>query len=166
MDTATLVLGLVTAQRLGELVLSRHNTRRLLAAGATEVAPGHYPLMVALHAAWLAGLWWYAVATPAAPTVNLGLIAAYGLLQPLRLWVIGTLGRRWTTRIVYLPGAPLVSRGPYRLMRHPNYAVVVGEIALLPLAFGLTWYAAAFTILNAFVLAVRVRAEDGVLRPG
>jgi methyltransferase len=166
MDTAALVLALVTAQRLGELVLSRHNTRRLLAAGATEVAPGHYSLMVALHAAWLAGLWWYALAAPVASAVDPWLIAAYGLLQPLRLWVIGTLGSRWTTRIIHLPGAPLVARGPYRLMRHPNYAVVVGEIALLPLAFGLPLYAVAFTILNAAVLGVRMRAEDGALRPG
>jgi methyltransferase len=165
MDTATLVLALVTAQRLGELVLSRHNTRLLLACGASEVAPGHYPLMVMLHAAWLAGLWWHAVAAPAELAVNPWLIAAYALLQPLRLWVIGTLGSRWTTRIIHLPGAPLVERGPYRLMRHPNYAVVVGEIALLPLAFGLPWYAAAFSILNAVVLAVRTRAEDGALRP-
>jgi methyltransferase len=165
MITSILVLGLVTAQRLGELALSRHNTRLLLASGATEVAPGHYPLMVMVHAAWLAGLWWYAVAAPAAPTVNPWLIAAYGLLQPLRLWVIGTLGSRWTTRIIHLPGAPLVDRGPYRLMRHPNYAVVVGEIALLPLAFGLAWYAAAFSILNAVVLTIRTRAEDDALRP-
>jgi len=166
MDTATWVLGLVTAQRVGELVLSRHNTRRLLAAGATEVAPGHYSLMVALHAAWLAGLWWYAVAAPTTPSVNLWLVAAYGLLQPLRLWVIGTLGSRWTTRIIHVPGARLVDRGPYRLMRHPNYAVVIGEIALLPLAFGLAWYAVSFTILNAAVLGIRIRAEDGALRPG
>lgn len=166
MDTATLVLGLVTAQRLGELVLSRHNTRRLLTFGATEVAPGHYPLMVALHAAWLGGMWWYAVAAPTALSVNPWLVAVYGLLQPLRLWVIGTLGSRWTTRIIHLPGAPLVDRGPYRLMRHPNYAVVVGEIALLPLAFGLAWYAVAFSILNAAVLGIRIRAEDGVLRSG
>jgi methyltransferase len=164
MDTATLVLALVTAQRLGELALSRHNTRRLLAAGASERAPGHYPPMVALHAAWLAGLWWDAVAAPVELAVDPWLIAAYGVLQPLRLWVIGTLGFRWTTRIIHLPGAPLVERGPYRLMRHPNYAVVVGEIALLPLAFGLAWYAAAFSILNAVVLAVRIRAEDGALR--
>ncbi|GLK72746.1 hypothetical protein KHC23_08455 [Ancylobacter dichloromethanicus] len=156
---AVLILAFVTLQRLGELVLARRNTARLLAAGAVERAPGHYRYMVALHAGWLAGLW---VLAPGRP-VNLVLLAAYALLQLLRVWVLATLGPRWTTRILVLPGAPLVHRGPYRFLSHPNYAVVVGEIALLPLMFGLAWYAVLFSVLNAAVLTVRIRAENTAL---
>lgn len=157
---AILILACVTAQRLGELVLARHNTARLKAAGAVERAPGHYPYMVALHAAWLAGLWALAPGRPVDPA----LLAFYVLLQGLRLWVLATLGGRWTTRILVLPGAPLVRSGPYRFLSHPNYAVVVGEIALLPLMFGLVWYAVLFSALNAAVLTVRIRAERAALK--
>jgi len=162
MDAAIVILALVTAQRLGELVLARRNTRRLMAAGAVEVAPGHYPAMVALHAAWLLGLWWLAPGRP----IHIDLVVLYGLLQPVRGWVIWTLGKRWTTRIIVLPGAPLVRAGPYRLMAHPNYLLVVLEIALLPLAFGLADFALVFSILNAAVLLLRLRAEDAALRDG
>ena len=159
MPWGDVILALVTAQRLGELVLSRINTQRLLAAGAVEVAPGHYPFMVALHAAWLAGLWWLAAGRP----VSLALLAVYVVLQVLRLWVLATLGSRWTTRIIVLPRVPLVKTGPYRFLSHPNYVVVVYEMALLPLVFGLVWYAALFSMLNAVVLAVRIRAENAAL---
>lgn len=154
-----LILGLVTLQRLGELLIARRNTRRLLARGAVEVSAGHYPAMVAMHAAWLAGLWWLAPGHAVAVVP----LAVYGALQAMRAWVMLSLGPRWTTRIIRLPGAPLVRRGPYRLLSHPNYVVVVGEIAVLPLVFGLTWYAAAFSVLNALVLVVRIRAENVAL---
>lgn len=156
---AVVLLALVTAQRLGELVLARRNTRRLLARGAVEVSPGHYPLIVGLHAAWLAGLWLLAWDRP----VDIGWVAAFGVLQFLRVWVIATLGARWTTRILVLPGAPLVRRGPYRLLSHPNYVVVVAEIAVLPLAFGLGLYALVFSLLNGAVLMIRIRAESRAL---
>lgn len=159
---AALVLAFVTLQRLGELVLARWNTTRLLAAGAHEEAPRHYPYMAGLHALWLAGLWGLAPGHAASPT----LLVAYGLLQALRIWVIATLGRRWTTRIIVLEGAPLVRRGPYRFLSHPNYVVVVGEIALLPLMFGLIWYAVLFSSLNALILFVRIRAENAALGIG
>lgn len=159
MPLASIVLALVTAQRLGELVLSRRNTAGLLARGAVEAAPGHYPLIVLLHAAWLAGLWLLAWDAP----VNLAWLAVFVVLQAGRVWVLMTLGRRWTTRIVVLPGEELVKAGPYRFMSHPNYAVVVGEIAVLPLVFGLVWYAVVFSALNAAVLAVRIRAENSAL---
>ena len=149
------VLALVTVQRLSELVIARRNTRALLAKGAFEAAPAHYALLVMLHAAWLAGLWVLAWDRP----VNLILLGVFVLLQAARVWVLLTLGERWTTRILSLPGAPLVRKGPYRLISHPNYAVVVAEIAVLPLAFGLVTYAAVFTLLNAAVLWVRIRAE-------
>jgi methyltransferase len=159
---AVVILALVTLQRLGELVLARANTAQLLARGGHEVGAGHYPLIVGLHAAWLIGLWLLAPGRD----VLWGWIAAFVVLQLLRVWVIATLGRRWTTRIIVVPGETLVARGPFRLIPHPNYAVVAGELAVLPLAFGLGWYALLFTALNAAVLAVRIRAEDGALRGG
>lgn len=155
------ILLLVTLQRLGELWLSNRNTRLLLARGAREVAPGHYPLIVAVHAFWLVALWWLAPGR-AVDGFWLGLFI---LLQLARIWIIATLGERWTTRIIVVPGASLVARGPYRFVSHPNYAVVIGEIAALPLAFGLWQAALVFSILNAAVLAVRVREENRALAP-
>jgi methyltransferase len=155
-----IVLGLVTAQRLGELALARRNTRRLLAKGAHEAGAGHYPLLVLLHGAWLTGLWvfvWRAA-------VSLPWLAVFIVLQCLRVWVIASLGERWTTRILILPGATLVRRGPYRFLPHPNYLVVASEIAVLPLSFGLAWFAAVFSALNAAVLTIRIRAENRALR--
>ncbi|WEA60678.1 isoprenylcysteine carboxylmethyltransferase family protein [Rhizobium sp. BJ04] len=154
------LLAFVTLQRLGELVLARRNTTALLARGAREVAPEHYPVMVALHAGWILGLWLLA---PGRPVELLWFVVFMGL-QALRLWVLATLKDRWTTRIIILPGAPLVRSGPYRLLRHPNYAIVVGEIAVLPLAFGLPFYAIVFSLLNALVLLIRVKAENAALK--
>jgi methyltransferase len=154
-----IILALVTLQRLGELWLSDRNTRRLLANGAREVARAHYPLIVAVHVLWLATLWWFAPGQP----VNAFWLALFVLLQLGRIWVIATLGPRWTTRIIVLPDAPLVRNGPYRFLNHPNYAVVAGEIAVLPLAFDLWQVALVFTILNAVVLAIRIRQENRAL---
>jgi methyltransferase len=154
------VLALVTLQRLAELALARRNTRLLLAQGGVEIAPGHYPAVVALHAAWLSGLW--LLALPREP--NLALLAVFGVLQVGRGWVLASLGPHWTTRIIVVPGAPLVRSGPYRFLSHPNYLIVAGEILVLPLAFGLPLFALVFSGLNALVLWVRIRAEDAALR--
>ncbi len=159
MTPAVILLAFVTAERLGELWLARRNTEALLAKGAREKASGHYPLIVALHAAWLIGLWWLGWSQ----TLDLGWLAVFCLLQGLRLWVLGTLGRRWTTRIIVLPGESLVARGPYRFVSHPNYVVVIGEIAVLPLCLGLPWFALAFSVANALVLTIRIRAENTAL---
>jgi methyltransferase len=160
MSAAALILGLVTLQRLGELVLARRNTARLLARGAHEVGAAHYPLIVLLHAAWLAGLWYLAFDT--AP--NLVWLAVFFVLQVGRVWVIATLGERWTTRIVVLPGAPLVATGPFRFVAHPNYCIVAAEILVLPLVFGLVSYGLVFSVLNALILAWRIRCESAALR--
>ncbi|NEH55009.1 hypothetical protein GR198_04535 [Rhizobium leguminosarum] len=154
------LLAFVTLQRLAEIVLARRNTAALLARGAREVAPEHYPVMVALHAGWIIGLW---LTAPGRPVALFWLLVFMGL-QALRLWVLATLKDRWTTRIIILPGAPLVRSGPYRFLRHPNYAIVVGEIAALPLAFGLPLYAIVFSLLNALILHVRVKAENAALK--
>lgn len=153
------ILAFVTLQRLVELPIARANTRRLLASGGQEVGAAHYPWIVALHAGWLASLWWLAPGRPIDP-LPLGL---FGLAELARLWVLRSLGPRWTTRIIVVPGETLVARGPYRFMSHPNYAVVAAEIALLPLAFGLWAVALVFTLLNAALMAVRIRAENGAL---
>jgi methyltransferase len=149
----------VTLQRLGELLYARRNTLALLSRGAREVAAEHYPYMVMLHTVWLAGLWLLAPDRP----IDLLWFAVFMLLQLLRIWVLVTLKERWTTRIIVLPNAPLVRSGPYRILRHPNYAIVIGEIAALPLAFGLPLYALAFSILNGVILTVRIRAENAAL---
>jgi len=156
---AIAILSLVTAQRLAELWLSNRNTRRLLKQGAVEVGRGHYPLIIAVHVAWLAALWWFAPGRP----IVWPLVIAFALLQLARVWVIKTLGRRWTTRIIVLPGAPLVRRGPYQFVDHPNYLIIALEIAVLPLAFGLAGVALVFSVLNAAALSVRIRAENEAL---
>jgi methyltransferase len=159
MLTSIALLGFVTLQRLAELVHSRRNTARLLARGAQEVAAGHYIYLVALHATWLAGLWLLAPTRP----IEAFWLAVFAVAQTARLWVLATLKTRWTTRIIVLPGAPLVATGPYRYLRHPNYAIVAVEIAALPLAFGLPAYAIGFSVMNAIVLIFRVKAENMAL---
>jgi methyltransferase len=159
MSLAVIILALVTLQRIGELWLSNHNTRRLLARGAYEIGARHYPLIVTVHVFWLVTLWWLAPARP----VDGFWLAQYILLQLARIWVLASLGERWTTRIIILPDAALVRRGPYRFVNHPNYLVVAGEIAILPLVFGLWQVAMICTLLNAAVLAVRIREENRAL---
>lgn len=156
---AIAILAFVTLQRLSELRIAKANTERLLEAGAREHAPGHYPLIVAVHTLWLATLFWLAPGRP----ISWTFLALFALLQLGRVWVLRTLGPRWTTRIIVLPGAPLVKDGPFRFVSHPNYLVVIGEIAVLPLVFGLWEVALVFSILNAIILTIRVRAENRAL---
>lgn len=160
MSLAVLVLAYVTLERLAELWLARRNTQRLLAQGAREHGAGHYPVLFAVHAAWIVTLWFLAPGRG----VDMFWLAMFVLLQFARFWVIATLGPRWTTRIIVLPKAPLVKEGPYRFLNHPNYWVVAGEIAVLPLVFGLPWVALGFTLLNAAALWIRVREENRALR--
>lgn len=160
MTAAQWIVIAVALQRLGELAYARRNEARLRALGAIEAGAGHYPLLILLHAAWLLALFAAAASTT---TMSWGLLALFALLQLGRFWVIASLGPYWTTRILTLPGAPLVARGPYRLCRHPNYLIVVAEIACLPLAFGAWRESIVFTLLNAAILGWRIRVEDGLL---
>lgn len=153
------ILGFVTLQRLVELPVARANTERLLAAGGREVGAGHYPAIVALHIAWLASLWWFALGRP----ISLPLLALFVLVEAGRVWVLRTLGSRWTTRIIVVPGERLVAAGPYRFVQHPNYVVVAAEIAALPLVFGLWELALIFSLLNAGMMWVRINAENKAL---
>ena len=154
------ILAFVTIERLLELWLASRNTRRLLARGGREHGAGHYPLIVGVHVLWLATLW---VLAPG-QDIDMFWLAMFVLLLFARFWIIATLGARWTTRIIVIPDEPLVKSGPYRFLAHPNYWVVIGEIAVLPLVFGLPWVALVFTLLNAAILWVRIREENRALR--
>jgi methyltransferase len=155
-------LAFVALQRSAELVWASRNTARLRRLGAVEADAAGYPFFVALHAGWLASL---AILVPAATRPAWPLLGLFALLQPLRLWVVLSLGRCWTTRILSLPGAPLVAAGPYRWLRHPNYLLVTAEIALLPLAFAAYAVAVAFSALNLALVVRRIAIEERVLAP-
>jgi methyltransferase len=162
LSTLYVLVGQTAALRLGELAWSARNTRRLKTRGAVEAGARHYPLFVVLHGGWLlAMLLLINPATPASPW----LLGLYGLLQLARLWVIVSLSERWTTRVIVLPDEPLVRRGPYRWVRHPNYLVVVAEIAVAPLVFGAWELAVVFSGLNAALLSHRIRVENAALEP-
>jgi len=156
------IIALVVLQRAGELVLANRNTQKLKAQGAVEIGAGHYRFIVLLHMAWLMAVLWM---IPFPVVIYWSWILVFLLLQALRVWVIASLGPYWTTRIISLPGMPLVKRGPYRFIRHPNYLVVAGEILVLPLAFGETLVAIVFSIANAAVLYWRIRQEETGLAP-
>ena len=161
-EIAYAIIFLVVLQRLGELVLANRNTQRLKAQGAVEIGAGHYPLIVVLHAAWLMAVLWL---LPAGLQISWFWIAIFALLQATRIWVVATLGPYWTTRIISVPGRPLVKRGPYRFVRHPNYLVVAGEILALPMAFHEPLVAIFFSLANAAILFWRIREEDAALAP-
>jgi methyltransferase len=159
---AALILGLVVLQRTGELLLARRNTARLLREGAIEIGAGHYPLFILLHGAWLAAI---AVSLRADTPIAPAPLALYLLLQLGRIWILATLGRYWTTRVITHPGTPLVRKGPYRFLRHPNYLLVALEIPLLPLVFDMVWIAVLFGLANLALLAWRIRLEEAALAP-
>jgi methyltransferase len=157
--TGAILLVYLTVQRLAELWWAKQNEARLMASGGIEYGHSHLPLMILFHAAWMAGLWLLAYDRPVEPFF----LALFVVLQIARFLVLATLGRRWTIRIIVVPGERLVAQGPYRLLRHPNYAVVTGEIAAVPLALGLPAYALIFSVLNAGMLAIRITAENAAL---
>ena len=159
MYEGTALLIFVTLQRFAEFIWDRQNTKRLMAAGAVEYGTSHYLFFAGTHAAWLAGLWVLGYARAIEP---LWLIP-FALLTIGRCWVLATLGRRWTTRIIILAGAPLIKTGPYRFVRHPNYLVVIGEMTVVPLALGLPLFALAFFAIYAGMAMIRIRAENEAL---
>ena len=160
MSVLYVVVALVALQRLAELVHARRNEAGLRARGGVEVGARHYPFFVLLHGSSLLAL---AVLVDPAATVNWPLLGLYLVLQAGRIWVVASLGPYWTTRIITVPDAPLVRTGPYRWFRHPNYLVVVAEIAVLPLAFGAWRIAIVFSALNAALLWHRIRVETAAL---
>jgi methyltransferase len=153
------LIGFLVVQRLAELALAQRNTALLRAEGAIEFGTAHYPLMVALHASWLLGLWLLGHDRPVDPAW----LVLFILLQAGRVWVIASLGRRWTTRIIVPLGKPAVASGPYRYIKHPNYLIVALEIAVVPLALGLPLFALVFSLANAVLLALRIHVENSAL---
>lgn len=153
------LVAFLIVQRLVELGLAQFNTGRLRAKGAVEFGAAHYPLIVVLHALWLLGLWALGHDRP----INTFWLVVFVLLQIGRVWVIASLGTRWTTRVIVLRGAARVARGPYRWLKHPNYLIVVLEIAVVPLALGLPMFALIFSIANAALLVYRIRIENEAL---
>lgn len=155
----------VAGERLAELVVALRNTRWALARGGTETGRAHYPAMVALHTALLLGcLVEVRLADrPFTPLFGWAMVAVVAAAQGLRWWCIRTLGHRWNTRVIVVPGLPLVTGGPYALLRHPNYAAVAAEGLALPLVHGAWLTAALFTVLNAALMTVRVRCEEAAL---
>ena len=159
--TAWVILALVAAQRLGELIYSRHNEAALRRRGGVEVGARHYPLFILVHGGWLAAL---AVWVWREPSVDWWWLGLFALLQIFRVWVLASLGPYWCTRVISVPNAPLIATGPYRWLRHPNYLLVVGEVAVLPLVFSAYAIAVTFSILNALLLFHRIRIENAALR--
>lgn len=160
-----LLVAAVAAERVVELVVARRNERWSTARGAIVTGQGHYPAMVVLHTGLLVGCLaevWLAdrLFVPALAWPMLAMLAG---AQALRWWCIGTLGPRWNTRVIVVPGLPLVTSGPYRLLRHPNYVAVVAEGVALPLVHTAWVTAAVFTVLNAVLLTVRIRCENRAL---
>ena len=156
----------VGLERLAELVVSNRNAAWSLQRGGVETGQGHYPVMVVLHTGLLFGalleVWWRRPEfEPALGFTMLGLVVAS---QALRWWCIATLGRRWNTRVIVVPGLPPVTAGPYRLLAHPNYVAVVVEGFALPLVHSAWITAIVFTACNAVLLAVRIRVENEALR--
>ncbi|QBJ93491.1 hypothetical protein D0Z67_26570 [Streptomyces seoulensis] len=160
-----LLVAAVAGERVAELVVARRNERWSRARRAIVMGDGHYPAMVALHTGLLVGcpLEVWLGGRPFVPALGWPMLAVLVGAQALRWWCIGTLGPRWNTRVIVVPGLPLVARGPYRLLRHPNYVAVVAEGVALPLVHTAWVTAVAFTVLNAAVLTVRVRCENQAL---
>lgn len=161
MHTATILfLSFIIIQRLSELVIARRNTARLLGQGAYEVGAAHYPVMVGMHSVWIACL----VIFGYDEAVSFGWLALFAILQVFRVWILASLGSRWTTRVI-ISQEPLIMRGPYKYMSHPNYMLVVAEIIVTPMVLGLVWVALVFTVLNAAMLWVRIGVEHKALAP-
>ena len=162
----TALVALVGVERVAELVVSNRHLAAAKAAGGVERGLGHYPVMVVLHTGLLVGavveVW--AVDRPFVPWLGWPMLVLAVGSQALRWWCIRTLGGAWSTRVVVVPGARLVTSGPYRWLRHPNYLAVVVEGLALPLVHSAWATAAVFTLADAALLRVRIRCEDAALR--
>ncbi|MFJ9908834.1 isoprenylcysteine carboxyl methyltransferase family protein [Streptomyces sp. NPDC101152] len=161
-----MLMPLMTAERLLEVVVARRNTRWAMARGGVEFGRGHYPVMVVLHVAFLAGIVVEIAVTSRSfvPALTWTALAMVVLANLVRLWCVRALGPQWNTRVIIVPGLPLITHGPYRWLRHPNYVIVMTEGIALPLVYGAWTTALLFTVANAALLAVRLRAENSALR--
>jgi len=155
-----LILVIVVVLRLVELIHSYRNAKRLLENGGIEYGRKHYPLLVLIHLSWLISIW---LVVPSDTNPSIGLLSVFITLQICRFWVIASLGPYWTTRVISSNDFPIIVNGPYRFIKHPNYLVVCGEIAVLPLVFGAVEIATIFSILNAAALIWRIKIEENAL---
>lgn len=158
-----LVISFIVLLRIGELMLSKSNEKWLLQNGAVEYGNKHYPFIVGLHILFFISLITEYTTRESAP-FSLFILLFYFSLLSLKTWVILSLGKFWNTKIYHIPGTPLVKKGPYNYFKHPNYLIVVAEIALIPMIFHLYFTAIAFTLLNAIMLLVRIKVENKVLQ--
>lgn len=159
------MIAVIVMQRLIEVRIAKQNERWMKAQGGVEVGKDHYPWMVALHIAFFISL--IIEVTITSVSLRLVSIISFGIVliaQAIRIWALSSLGRYWNTKIIVLPEAPVVEKGPYRFLRHPNYTVVILEIAFIPLMFQAYWTAIVFSILNAWMLSVRIKVEEGALK--
>ena len=166
MSLTLCILSAVALQRLAELLYSNRNTKKLLTEGGKEVGQSHYPVMIAIHTGWLFTITAFVVLADTHFVDDLiiwPLIGVYGLVQVGRFWVLYSLGRYWSTKVIDLPEAPLIRKGPYRWIKHPNYLIVVFEVAILPMALQMWGIALVFSILNAGILAWRIQVENRAL---
>lgn len=160
-----IVFSLVITQRLVELFVARRNKQLLFAQGAYEVGAKHYPFMLALHIGFFVSLLVEVIFSNLTPSPYFSLLLLLFLVvQSLRIWCIASLGKFWNTKIIVLPGMKTVAKGPYKFIRHPNYVIVSLEIILLPLLFQAFITAVLFTVLNLWMLSVRVPIEESALR--
>ena len=164
----TLLVLAVGMERLAELVVSRRNARWAFDRGGREAGRAHFPAMVVLHVGLLVGglAEVHLLDRPFIAVLGWPMLALALASQGLRWWCVGSLGRRWNTRVIVIPGMPLVTSGPYRWLRHPNYVAVVAEGVALPLVHTAWLTAIGFTVVNAVILAIRIRCENAALSWG
>jgi len=158
-----LFISFVILLRIGELVLSKSNEKWLLRNGAVEYGQKHYPFIVALHVLFIISVIFEYSRQPN-PTYSLFFIIFYFVLLAFKAWVILSLGKFWNTRIYHVPNIPLIKKGPYRYFKHPNYLIVIAEIAVIPLIFNLYYTAITFSLLNAIMLFTRIKEENIALQ--
>ena len=158
-----LFISFVVLLRIGELIISKRNEKWLLKKGAVEYGSKHYPFIVALHVLFFLSLIFEYTAQQD-HSFSLPLIIFYFLLLTFKIWIIASLGKFWNTRIYHIPNMPLIKKGPYKYFKHPNYAVVIAEIAVIPMIFHLYTTAIVFTLLNLMMLFVRIKEENKILQ--
>ena len=159
----TLFISFVILLRLGELILSKKNEKWLLQHGAVEYGKEHYPFIVALHSLFFVSLI-IEYATQQISTFSLPILVFYFIILAIKVWVISSLGKFWNTKIFRIQSLPSIKKGAYKYVKHPNYLIVIFEIALIPLAFHLYYTAIIFSVLNAVILTIRIKAENQVLQ--
>ena len=158
-----LFISFVILLRIAEIFVARRNEKWMLQNGAVEYGKRHYPFIVALHSLFFVSLI-VEYSMQQTPSFSLAILLAYLLLIAFKVWVIASLGKFWNTKIFRIQNAPLITKGLYKYIKHPNYLIVVAEIALIPLIFHLYYTAVVFTLLNAIMLTVRIREENLALR--